>query len=442
MAQVRVRMYRQGIGDCFLLTFPKKPSPSHMLIDCGVLRGTQNSADWMKRVAANIRDTTSGRVDVLVVTHEHWDHVSGFIEAAQEFKNIKFGEVWLAWTEDPRHEGAATMRAGKEKARRALERAKRKLKGFRSAVSKERLTALNALSNFSDGFGTAGSKTTAAAMKWVKEKASRKVRFFVPGGRPVKFAGARIYVLGPPEDETLLKRINPSKRTPEVYQLASSADLGFAAAFAQEDVSRPFDPAFQLSEQDGKRDAFFSRLYYSGDRWRQIEDDWLGTSERLALQLDSHTNNTSLALAIELEKRGKVLLFPGDAQVGNWLSWQSLRWKIRDNRGESKEVTAKDLLARTVLYKVGHHASHNATLREQGLELMTNRDLVAMIPVEEGRAKDLAWTMPFPSLLQRLQEKTMGRVIRADRGVDPTTWGGPKRNVKPEKDYIDYMVDM
>ena len=32
-----LRMYRQGLGDCFLLAFPGKGSePVHMLIDCGV----------------------------------------------------------------------------------------------------------------------------------------------------------------------------------------------------------------------------------------------------------------------------------------------------------------------------------------------------------------------------------------------------------------------
>ena len=46
-------------------------------------------------------------------------------------------------------------------------------------------------------------------------------------------------------------------------------------------------------------------------------------------------------------------------------------------------ILARDLLARTVLYKVGHHGSHNATLRAQGLELMTSAELTAMIPVDE-----------------------------------------------------------
>lgn len=75
-----------------------------------------------------------------------------------------------------------------------------------------------------------------------------------------------------------------------------------------------------------------------------------------------------LAIAIELVESGKVLLFPGDAQFGNWNSWKRLKWTIQLADGTSKEVLIDDLLKRTVFYKVGHHGSHNATLRKSGLK--------------------------------------------------------------------------
>jgi hypothetical protein len=64
-----------------------------------------------------------------------------------------------------------------------------------------------------------------------------------------------------------------------------------------------------------------------------------------------------LVLAFELGRGGKVLLFAADAQRGNWISWAANSFK--DGR---KEVAVRDLLGRTMLYKVGHHCSHNATL--------------------------------------------------------------------------------
>jgi hypothetical protein len=116
-------------------------------------------------------------------------------------------------------------------------------------------------------------------------------------------------------------------------------------------------------------------------------------------------------LAIELHD-SRVLLFAADAQVGNWLSWQDLKWQT-----DGKEVTGPNLLRRTVLYKVGHHGSHNATLQEKGLEQMDRLE-VAMIPVDHGMAVKKGWgRIPLDTLEKRLDEKTKGRVLRLDKPV-------------------------
>ena len=49
-------MYRQGLGDCFLLTIPDGSAQAHVLIDCGVLKGTAEAEARMKKVAANIEE--------------------------------------------------------------------------------------------------------------------------------------------------------------------------------------------------------------------------------------------------------------------------------------------------------------------------------------------------------------------------------------------------
>jgi hypothetical protein len=164
--------------------------------------------------------------------------------------------------------------------------------------------------------------------------------------------------------------------------------------------------------------AFFQQQYWTPadatDNWRQIDIDWLEGSTELALQLDSLTNNTSLVLAIELPD-GDVLLFAADAQVGNWLSWQGLEWEIG-----GKKVTGPDLLKRTIFYKVGHHGSHNATLREKGLEQM-EKLRVAMLPVDQAMAKKKHWDqMPLDELVSELNKKAKGVVLRVDQPM-PTT---------------------
>jgi hypothetical protein len=162
----------------------------------------------------------------------------------------------------------------------------------------------------------------------------------------------------------------------------------------------------------------FTAYYDRANAWRRIDSDWLSGASDLALQLDSYTNNTSLAFALELVDDGRVLLFAADAQLGNWLSWHGLTFRVRE-RGTEREVKAADLLRRAVFYKVGHHASHNATVNEMGLEMMERDDLVAMIALDHEVAinkRPHKWEMPAPGLYRRLLEKTRGRVLRSDIG--------------------------
>src|SRR4051794_17979601 len=56
------------------------------------------------------------------------------------------------------------------------------------------------------------------------------------------------------------------------------------------------------------------------EHFRSIDDLPLEAFSSLALRMDNYTNNTSLVLAFQLPS-GEVLLFPGDAQGGNWKSW-------------------------------------------------------------------------------------------------------------------------
>jgi hypothetical protein len=130
----------------------------------------------------------------------------------------------------------------------------------------------------------------------------------------------------------------------------------------------------------------------------------------LAMQLDAGINNTSLVLAFEFIDTGRVLLFPGDAQIGSWQSWQTLEWEI-----DGHVVSLADLLARTVYIKVAHHGSQNATPHRLGLEQMTHPDLSAFIPVNQADAKKARWhAMPFDKILSELTRRTAGRIVRAD----------------------------
>ena len=228
---VAVRMYRQGLGDCFLLTFPRDGRPLYMLIDCGVLLGTEDQTGWMERVAEDIRRTTDGHIDILVATHEHWDHLSGFLQATDVFNHIGVGELWLAWTEDPDHELAMKLRRGREVTLRALAQAHLRLR----AAAPDDADALQSVLEVSGPLAAAGQQSLGAALEYVRKKVSRP-RYCRPGEEPLALPGVdgvRVYVLGPPEDEKLIKKSDPTKTGREVYELAASADVDgafFAAA--------------------------------------------------------------------------------------------------------------------------------------------------------------------------------------------------------------------
>lgn len=485
---VTVRMYRQGLGDCFLLAFApdrRGSRPRFMLIDCGVLLGTPDGDDKVRAVAGHILESTGGRIDVLVATHEHWDHLSGFEQARDLFEKLKIGEVWVAWTEDPDDKVARSLRRERKAALRALTATVSRLRANGDPESVRKADGLDPVLGFfgdlSEGLGLDGKPSgIERAMDYVVGRGDPP-RFRTPGEGPLPLpgvAGARVYVLGPPRDLDFLRRSDP--RSGEAYEarLALDEKIAYVSAVLaaeertgppgeprmspeESDLARlamPFDKVFQVALDKAKEDPFFQELYYGAPgepsekelAWRRIDADWLGSAGSLALKLDSDTNNTSLALAIELVPSGKVLLFPGDAQAGNWNSWHDLKWEDDPDN----PVTAADLMRRTVLYKVGHHASHNATLREKGLELMDHPDLVALIPVDEEMAhkpkggSPKGWNMPFPPLLRRLKEKTGGRILRVDHGlprrpskIPAADWDRFIKRCSKDDLYLDYTVE-
>lgn len=436
---VRIRMYRHGLGDCFLLTFQRPNKPDfNMLIDCGILQFTKGEEGIMREVAESIKANVA-KLDVVAVTHEHADHISGFGWAKDIFDQITFDKVWLGWTDDEKHPKYEAMRARFRKQITGLKAALKimespDLKGLNQIKSLQ--PTVNALVNEFFADDILGAKNMSRSQIWeyiVKERGKDRCEFCIPG-KVLTFdglEGVKFYILGPPENFELFDDKEPpaNQKDSETYRREhrfALADSIFAAAESSGmlnfDSHQPFDKDFRISIKDEteegevKNNPLFAKYYQPENSWKKIDESWLGVISELALHLDNFTNNTCLAFAIELVESGKVLLFPGDAQFGNLSSWKDIVWKEKDKDGNP--VTTENLMERTVFYKVGHHGSHNATLKSSGLEIMNNPDLVsefvAMIPVDTEKAKTKKWEMPEEELFIRLKEKTKGRVILAD----------------------------
>jgi len=434
-------MYRGGTGDFFILQFNKgagsKPS-YQMMIDCGCITGSK--AYFAERVT-DLIGFTGGKIDLLVVTHEHADHINGFELAADIFKKIEIKKVWFAWTEDDSDPFANDLRKNYSELDKAIRMAVTKLQGLVSTNYFDKLyacenegvlmakgknhfinsmAALNAL----NVAGLAASKTGKVKPTMVELlksynviKAGTEVQFMEPGDVVTNLKGAegiRFYVLGPPKNTDYLDLEFNAKGSFEKREKKSKIDFALISALAAAGSSGtttdqlPFEAEY---EEPASPSTIAMKNYYdkSGD-WRKIDYDWLMSAGSLAMRYEASINNTSLALAIQFEQSEKVLLFPGDAELGNWESWHdALQWPVKIE-GKTVKKTAEYFLNKTVFYKTGHHLSQNGTAKGKGVEMMTSDDLTVMATLDFRKIHSV-WlnTMPNDLLGAELIRKSKGK---------------------------------
>jgi beta-lactamase superfamily II metal-dependent hydrolase len=470
--RVRVRMYRVGLGDCFLLTSYLGKEPQHMLIDCGMFGGSRlapatSDQEVQLQVLKNITAESGGHLDVVVVTHEHMDHVSIFNTLAKsEFdKKLSFGQAWFGWVES-NTKAAQNLRQKYERLQVALANGLTGLQGLAASDPDgysdihQGVAAVAEFMGFeaSGEFASDAKKLAVkprAAMDYVKQKAGKDNLSFGSPGDTWDFGGLKVRVLGPPTSEDqmrIMEKAGASYDRALLFGVDAETASGdgaplypFAAQWRLDAVMENGQARLKPDQDNATLTDILSRYNDSEQSWRRIDNQALDSVSTLALQMDKYINNTSLCLAFEFAKGdkfadGDVMIFPGDAQVGNWSSWF-------DIKKSEKGFDAGELLARTILYKVGHHGSHNATYKP-ALEKMTHPKLVGMIPTNEVFAKkSKKWTMPAPNLNAALEEHTHERLLRNDQGIgkvaDPLKtgeWGGLDANVEVNPLYIDYYV--
>lgn len=432
ITHTEVRMYRMGTGDCFALQFFAGEEPAFkMLIDAGAWSGKkEHIAEYIK----DLKSYFSNEIDVLVVTHEHKDHVYAFDICKDLFtENFKVGEIWMAWTENDKlkqvkdwkekygeHKKALGIATQKLKAAVESEDYKKQFDGTKFGINAlvARKSYVEVVQAFADLHLSVDAnnfyKGGLAGMEVVKKDIrSTSIKFFNPGDIITGLEGApgvKIFVLGPPKmyEEIAMEAGGKGESYDHNNILKQSGAFGAAVTFMDDgdDISKnsllPFDDHFAT-------DTDILRLY-AKDEWRKINYNWLYSAGSLALRMNGLTNNLSLALAIEFEESGRVMLFPGDAEYGSWQSWHGINWGQKGRDGKTPLV--EDLLNRTVLYKVAHHLSHNGTAQRLGLEMMNHPDLAAMATLDYNVISS-GWinTMPNRALINELLKRTKGRLM-------------------------------
>lgn len=437
---VQIRMYCIGTGDCFILKFFREDgSPFTMMIDCGSCQGDRK---WFLPYVEDLAKHVHNHIDLLVVTHEHQDHVNGFQKCEDIFRTIDIKNAWFAWTERPDDPGgaAAELKRKRKDSKTALGIAVNEIKSkeqqdkFAASVESSpfALDLKAARSSLLDGLDSlvqinldeAGDKaeTTGAELaglriiKQILKEKKAKVSYLSPGTtvRIPELKGIRFHVLGPPTDRNYIYK--DGKEGKDVYR--KSLDLNVNSSvykafggLADKDnkPDLPFSDEFVVNEKSAGFQPLHDGYKSAGNDWRNIDSEWLLSAGTLAIRLTSHINNTSLALAIESDETKRVLMMPGDAEYGSWESWHLIKnWEKKAPDGQKHFV--EDLLSRTAFYKVGHHLSYNGTALEKGIRMMPESDLVAMATLDLDRiSKGWKSTMPNKTLLEDIIRRTGGR---------------------------------
>lgn len=340
-SHLSVRMYNVGFGDCFLIRIPTADGERRMLVDCGyhsLGKGKFTDKELVTKIA---KDLQGQPLNVVVATHRHQDHISGFGEP-DLWAPIGVDEVWLPFTMEP---SAGDHDPGL--------RAWNSLMKFADRLVDKSGKLTTAAAEFL-GARTKEEQATAAFQLWNarqnkpgidnlltgmrKANGQPALRRFLTGldtAFPPAFTtpalpGVTVHVLGPPKDPAKRK----AKKVPSSWGFAD----GFAASAANTGSPFPVEwriPDARLPSRRPFNDAAVKQM-------RQFNDDL----SYAASALEGFLNGESLVLVLEIGSAR--LLLSGDAEVG---TWQTIL--------ESPE--ALSLAASATLLKVGHHGSHNAT---------------------------------------------------------------------------------
>ena len=378
---IRIRMYAVGFGDCFLLGFPG-PAGSRerlMLVDCGVHNASKRGANIFKDVIPDIVGQASAadgkaRIDVVVATHHHLDHVSGF--QVEGWDEVEVGEVWLPWTEDPDDADAVRIRERQSKQAKfllGLDVDKAKKWETVRAISENNVGYTNAaaMTTLHDGF--AGTPPRSFLPEGPDKPRSRR---FTPKVIP----GLEVVILGPSRDEAAIRDMNPPPGE-SYFRFGTDRTLGASGE------PLPFTPFF--IEPSAYAAAYKDLVPPHSSELKNVAKAGRTDALALAVALEQATNGTSLVLLMRFGDT--TLLFPGDAQWGTW-----------DRMLHDPE--SQDLLRTVNFYKVGHHGSHNATPVTFVKDYLHDADasMVSVAPTSIPSWKDI----PKPGLLTALGGKS------------------------------------
>ncbi|HEX8735035.1 MAG TPA: hypothetical protein VF721_06930 [Pyrinomonadaceae bacterium] len=395
--KIILRSYQVGFGDCFLLTFNYGDKDDrHVLIDFGSTGlpkefEEKQAETHMLEVAEQIRRDCNKKLHVVVATHRHKDHISGFSTTGEKnadgettgsiISSCKPDMVIQPWTENPNlddktvKESAARKMISNEDFKAAPEKSfaatllnMQRVAGLIKVESNRLGTTVAEAEDDTVGFthplddktkkqlffmGDNNVANESAVMN-LRAMGAKAAAHFVAFGDRIGLSqvlpGVKVRILGPPTLKQHHEIIKQRSRDDEEFWMFHSMAKNFwgMQALTADLVEDLNERENDMPDRLFPKAKVYQNFAPSETRWfiRQVRtlraDQLLG----LVRILDKALNNTSVILLFEIGD--KKLLFPGDAQIENW------------EYALSKPEIRK-LLRETTLYKVGHHGSRNAT---------------------------------------------------------------------------------
>ncbi|MEQ1764285.1 MAG: hypothetical protein ABL984_14235, partial [Pyrinomonadaceae bacterium] len=378
-------LYNVYFGDCFLLIFHYADKTQRsVLIDFGSTgkghsedtHATESTGKRLLAVAKDIAVQTKGKLDVVVATHRHKDHIYGFglKDAGKLILDLDPEIVIQPWTEDPKN----NLDLSKVKALMSSDE-------FSAAAHKNFVSMLHDMHSVAEAIEAEakhlGNKSRFAAP--ISEKVREQIIFAADDNKNVAkiknlkavqnlakmrgphyvsfgyakvdwkaiLPGVNVRILGPPLLEDAPGITEATNKSPEFWSLQAMNKYfwGILAATNRVPEGKPserpplFDAKHVLKGERPANVRWFMR------RLRNVRADQL---LQLVRFVDRALNNTSVIMTFEVGDQR--LLFPGDAQIENWQF-------LLDAAKQDPKL--KKLLQTTTVYKVGHHGSRNATPR-------------------------------------------------------------------------------